>query len=142
MPGDKIVEMAWSDLHPGLRVRWVTPAFAKRGVIQRVKGRSMVVLFDGHLKATVIPDARWYFAEAKNRNPEESLVVLEGRGPTRVRERGEGSSEGAMSPAEAAALLGTDPKNIRRMIRSGKLPARQEGGRWVLDRADVKRVKR
>lgn len=42
-----------------------------------------------------------------------------------------------VTPHEAAELRDTDPRNIRRMIRTGRMPAFREGGRWRILRKDV-----
>lgn len=42
-----------------------------------------------------------------------------------------------VTPHEAAELRDTDPRNIRRMIRTGRLPALRDGGRWLILRKDI-----
>lgn len=157
---------AWSDLQPGDRVRWKTATFVKRGCIVSVSKRSMSVLFDAHSKPTVIPDGKWYFVEGKVGNINEHLVTISTPANPDVKMNGDprqgvehrpakGSSccnacgepwpcnqnppgvDDAISPAQAANILGTDAKNVRRMIRSGKLQAHRDGGRWVLSRSQV-----
>lgn len=134
---------AWSDIQPGDRVRWKTQTFVKRGTVVTRGKRTISVLFDAHTKPTVVPDGKWYFVEGKVGNLNEHLVTISTPAPERslVAMAHEGSKlagrDTYVSPNEAAAILGTDPKNIRRMIRSGKLPAHREGGRWVLKRQDV-----
>ena len=130
--------LPWSSLHPGLRVRWKTQTFVKRGTIVFIKKRTMVVRFDAHDRDTVIPDAKWYFVEGKVGNRNEHLVTISTPAPERpsVVER---HDEDVVSPREAAAILGTDPKNIRRMIRSGRLRALRDGGRWVIPRGSLDR---
>jgi len=142
--------MAWSDLYPGVRVRWSTPAFIKRGVIRLVKGRSMKVRFDGHDKDTIIPMARWYFYEGKAGNLTEHLVVINTKAPRQPKSPAlaaaakalEAGKKNLISPAQAANILGVDSKAVRRMIRAGKLKATQQGGRWVLNINEVRSHRR
>lgn len=133
--------LAWSDVGKGTRVRWKTQTFVKRGTVQSRDKRSMTVLFDAHFQPTVIPDAKWYFVEGKVGNLNEHLVTISTPSPAYPQRQQKGfpltHKDTYISPNEAAALLGTDPKNIRRMIRNGKLLAHREGGRWVLKRSDV-----
>jgi len=42
-----------------------------------------------------------------------------------------------LSLTEAARLLGKSDRQIRYLIRGGELPARKEGGRWILRREDL-----
>jgi excisionase family DNA binding protein len=104
----------------------------------------MSVLFDSHSVATIIPDAKWYLVEGKVGNMNEHLVTIstpapaESQAVTRKRRRDPSDSDW-ISPHDAANILGTDAKNIRRMIRSGKLPAMRDGGRWLVLRKNVER---
>lgn len=129
--------LPWSSLYPGVRLRWTTPKFVKRGTLVSASKRTMVIHFDGHAKPTVIPDAKWYFVEGKVGNKNEHLVTIS-TPPLEVKrpESLEGQDD-LVTPAEAAAYLGTDPKNIRRKIRNGTIRAYREGGRWVIRRDDL-----
>lgn len=131
--------LAWSDLHAGVRVRWKTQTFVKRGTIQSISKRSMTVLFDAHDKPTNIPDAKWYFVEGKIGNQNEHMVTISTPAPERSAAALEASNgEGDyVSPGEAASILGTDPKNIRRKIRNGTIKAERLGGRWVIPRSSL-----
>lgn len=131
--------LPWSHLRPGLRVRWKTQTFVKRGTIVFVKKRTMVVRFDAHARDTVIPDAKWYFVEGKVGNQNEHLVTISTPAPERsaAAEDFDPSGDDWVSPGEAASILGTDAKNIRRKIRSGSLKAKRHGGRWVIRRQDL-----
>lgn len=135
----------WSDLHKGTRVRFKTMNFVKRGTVISIKKRSMRVLFDAHDTPTAIPDAKWYFVQARMGNKNEHLCAIStpALGPSRLSQRhpDEQHTELRMTPSEAAAYLGTDPKNIRRMIRSGRLKATRDGGRWVLLRSTVEKMR-
>ena len=46
-----------------------------------------------------------------------------------------------LSVAEAAAVIGIDGSQVRRYCRSGKLPASQISGTWVIRRADAEAFK-
>lgn len=142
-PGMKFLEedtcLAWADLHAGVRIRWKTQTFVKRGTIRSINKRTMVVRFDAHDKDTVIPDAKWYFVEGKVGNQNEHIVTISTPAPERseVAERYAPGTNQYVSPTEAAHILGTDPKNIRRKIRNGTLKAERQGGRWVIRRGDL-----
>ncbi len=45
----------------------------------------------------------------------------------------------AYSAVEVAAILGFHPEHVRKMIRTGKLPAAKLGGAWRVSRADLER---
>jgi excisionase family DNA binding protein len=96
----------------------------------------MTVLFDNHEQPTVIPDAKWYFVEGKLCNMNEHLVKINTPPPKKPKLTKKAKGK-LVTPAQAADILGCDQKKIRRMIRSGKLPARREGGRWVILRSDL-----
>lgn len=134
---DEHVDMAYSQLYPGCRVRWTTPAFVKRGAVVKKQKRSLVVMFDDHTKTTAIPDAKWYFVEGKLGNKQEHLVAINTEAKTVQRPKSVDNDASMVTPAQAANILGTDPKHIRRMIRSGKLKAHREGGRWLISRGDL-----
>lgn len=137
---DEDLILAWSDLAPGTRIRWKTQTFVKRGTIVSIEKRSMRVLFDSHKTATNIPDAKWYFVEGKVGNQNEHMVAISTlrEEPRKLRRR-DGTDYDYITPHDAANILGTDPKNIRRMIRTGRLPAHREGGRWMILRKDVEK---
>lgn len=131
--------LPWSALTPGLRVRWKTQTFVKRGTIIYVRKRTMVVHFDAHAENTVIPDAKWYFVEGKVGNLNEHLVTISTPAPEQslaVQKLGDDAGD-YVSPTEAASILGTDAKNIRRKIRNGTLKAERQGGRWVILRDEL-----
>ena len=142
-PGMKFLDedtcLPWADLHRGVRIRWKTQTFVKRGTIQSVNKRTMTVLFDAHDRPTVIPDAKWYFVEGKVGNQNEHIVTISTPAPERseVAKRYSPGTNDYVSPAEAAAILGTDAKNIRRKIRNGTLKAERQGGRWVIHRSNL-----
>jgi len=48
-----------------------------------------------------------------------------------------GLRKAAFSPAEVAQLLGLHPEHVRKMIRTGKLPAAKMGGAWRVSRSDL-----
>lgn len=45
------------------------------------------------------------------------------------------------TPEQAAEILGTTPKTVRRWAASGRLRARREGSRWRIERASLPAVK-
>lgn len=138
------IGLPWSNITPGkTRVRFKTMTTMRRGTVISVKKRSMLVRFDGFDKDTAIPDAKWYWCQARMGNINEHLVAINTPplAPHRLSRRRPDEQEypegGTVTPAEAANILGTDPKNIRRMIRNGKLRALRDGGRWVIPRTEL-----
>ena len=102
----------------------------------------MVVHFDGLDKKTTIPDAKWYFVQWRHGRIDEHLVGISTPAPKyrRVKAPKGGSPSDAMiTPAEAAAILGTDQKTIRRKLRSGVIKGeRTESGGWLVDRRSLR----
>lgn len=144
---DEIIEnFVWSMFYPGMRVRWTTPSFVRRGFIVKVKGRSMTVRFDGFQRDTVIPDARAYFVDYLGGRTDYTLVPLQFQGkapdPTPV-DTITGlpidinSHDRFTDVATAANILGTDPKNVRRKLRAGTIKGSNESGRWLVDRTSL-----
>jgi excisionase family DNA binding protein len=132
------IQVPWSKLLPGMRIRWKTQTFSKRGRIVAIAKRSLVVRFDAHAEDTVIPDAKWYAVEYCNGNLNEHLTAISTPAPEQsAAVLKTGDPDEYVSPREAATILGTDPKNIRRMIRDGRLGARRVGGRWVIERGNL-----
>jgi excisionase family DNA binding protein len=132
--------LAWSQLYPGVRIRFKTTLFVRRGTITWIKKRSMKVRFDGFPQDTSIPDAKWYWVQAKMGNMNEHMVAIDpGILVTHSQMATEllATPDDDITPAEAANIIGTDSKVVRRMIRSGVLPARRNGGRWILKRSDA-----
>lgn len=139
------LDLDWSELQPGVRVRWKTPNFVRRGVITSLAGRSMTLRFDGFTEDTVIPDGKWYWVQAKLGNRQEHMIAIPSDPDQNVwdyldscGELGD-EPEGSdfITPSQAANIIGTDPKVVRRMIRTGTLPASRKGGRWVILRSDA-----
>lgn len=126
------VDTAWSNLYKGQRVRWKTPQWVKRGEIVVIRGRSMRVQFDYHSTPTALPDAKWYFVQGKLGNKEEHLVAINSPKPSSSDIQITDTSQVYLTPQQAADAMGTDPKHIRRLIRSGKLAATRVGGRWAI----------
>lgn len=132
-------DVAWSDLYPGLRVRWLTPTFVKHGTIVKIKGRSMRVKFDGEARETVIPDARWWFVQGKAKDPENGLAVWNGetRGHTHLPP--EAVEDDLMSTTEAVGRFGVTAKELRRWLRGGKVRGHQLQGTWLVDGQSLER---
>jgi excisionase family DNA binding protein len=42
-----------------------------------------------------------------------------------------------ITPEEASVLLDVSPSRVRQLLRSGELPGRRVGGRWLIDCSDV-----
>lgn len=160
---DVVIEMAWSDVHSGLRIR-LEHDIIRRGTIKAVKGRALVVRFDDHRVDTTIPEAKWYFTRWKMGDRRQYLVVIaptdddpdpdlpplgppvkltrkgtarKTRAPRSYPVTDTGPIEDPITPAEASELLGIDQRVLRRRLRAGLMPGQQVGGRWVLSRSAV-----
>lgn len=134
MAKHEVIDMAWSDLHQGLRVRFATPRFIKIGTVVKIKGRGMRIQFDGEPRLTTIPDAKWYFVEGKAGNKEEHLVVVDAPTPTKALQRTPKGSWEFIPVSEAAQTFGVDAKTIRRWLRSGKVKGHQaNGSTWMVE---------
>lgn len=141
---DEVLEVDWVSIDPGDRIRWTTPTFCRRGTILERRGESLEVQFDGLASTTIIPYAFWYFLEGRAGNLTEQIVVITGSAPrpsklhTEQIERSD-----AITPAEAANILGINMKSLRRKLRDGSVPGTQVGGsRWVLSRRAILELKR
>lgn len=102
-------------------VQWQTDTSVKRGQIIHISSPSMVVRWlDG--EEQVFPVIEYTLAMSELvviERPKEALRVERDR------------KRGVMSIARAASTLGTTPKRVRAMLRSGELRGEQRDGRWV-----------
>lgn len=125
-------------------VMWVMPEFVKRGFVDRCEGISMMVWFEAHPHPTIIPDAYQYwdpYAELYRRvdggiKPHTICPIAEPEHrvmgpPETVRDDDEW-----ITVQQAAALLGTTMKDVRRQLRAGILRGRKDGA-WVVERASL-----
>lgn len=147
------ISKAWSDLHPGDWVRLVTPGVVRMGEVLAKKNRSLNVRWTD-IGERALPDAKHYFAAWKMREwgeghmPEYYLEII----PTPAG-KPDGKSWGEVKRAnlrrrsaedtellgvdDVVAIVGLDPKSVRRRLRSGSLPGFQEGSRWRVARRDA-----
>lgn len=131
MGTDALVGLPWSSIHEGLRVRWVTPRFVKRGTVVERKDRALKVRFDGEDRDTAIPDARWYYTQHRMGDKENGLVVIEDDGTRHpAKDRPVSDADDDLSVADAAALFGVEPKRLRSLLRSSKVAGWQRRGQW------------
>lgn len=146
---DTVLDMAWSDIQVGYFVRWATPRFVKYGHVKKVDNRSMIVSFLDSLKPTVLPDAKWYFVRGKeNPEAEEHLVVIDYKqwwhgDHTEWQPIVEGHPLVAetISVNEACELLKMDPKQMRRLIRRGTIPAyKDQNDTWRVYRTNLMEI--
>lgn len=145
---DEVINCRWRDLQAGHRVRWTTPAFVKRGTITQIAKWSISIWVDGDNKETVLPMGREYWMSAMEGREDYALVRIAGKAndlPFLVTAPG-GSKEvdaranaalDKLSIAAVASILGTDQKNVRRKLRSGKLKGFREDGHWYMHRKDI-----
>lgn len=140
---DQIIDKAWSDVSPRDFVRWVTPRFVKYGVIIRKAGNSLLLDILDEDRPRALPDGRWYYAQFKmhGTGTDEYLCVIDAIPDgvaidhlfqsLTVNEAGQ-SVEG-LTVNEACEMIRMDPKQLRRHIRRGTIPATKHDDRWVID---------
>lgn len=119
---------SWIGLCPGDWVMWVMPDFVKVGQVDYVQGISIVIHFQGHPQNTIIPDGYQYWDPTPS-DPIPVHTLTRTVRPKHLIEAPKSSSQ--MTVKQAAAFLGTQPKEIRRMLRAGQLKGRREAGSWV-----------
>lgn len=156
MSRTQTISKAWSDLHPGLWVRLVTPSVVRSGEILAIRKRSMNIRWLD-IGERALPDAKHYFAAWKMRlwadpenpgpMPQYYLELLPDKpGGTRpwkeIKEKARQSSrqwpeEELLDVNDVCAIVSLDPKSVRRRLRSGSLPGTQEGSRWRVRRQDA-----
>lgn len=142
---DIVIDMAWSDVHADMFIRWATPRFIKYGRVLKVGNNSMSVQFIEDASPRAIPEAKWYFVQGKlNPEAEEHLVVIDYddwyNGPpvepfVPAAIRGE-----FISVNEACEMIRMDPKQLRRHIRRGVVTAVKRDDRWVIDREALQTI--
>jgi hypothetical protein len=140
MAVDKVINTKWKDVRVGSCVRWTTPTFVKRGTVTFKKGVSMRVWLWGDDKETVIPLAREYWTGHSQYGMVE-LEQVKGR-PVFVTAPGTSSPVigevlNTLNVDQIANILGTNPKDVRRKLRSGKLKGYREEGHWYMRRKDL-----
>ncbi len=135
--------MAWSDIQVGYWVRFATPNFTLRGTVAKIGGCS-IIIDDQHHGTKVLPDAKWYFVEGKrDPNATEHLVIIEPPAiPTLPYEYPKQAIESGryISVNEACEMVRMDPKQLRRHIRRGVIPAEKRDDRWVIDREALQSI--
>lgn len=137
------VELAWSAISPGRRVRWLTPSFHKVGTLVSIKGRAMRVRFDHELRDTVIPDARWYFVQRRCGDTANQLSVVNDKVRAKATRPADGRPayakphEDMVDLVTACADAGVHPKDVRRWLRSGKVHGTQREGRWYVEESSL-----
>lgn len=129
MIGEDPLHPNYVKLQVGDWIQLLTPNFLKRGEILLKRGRSLLVLWQGHPTPTAIPDAAHYFDLAQ---PSEWAILKV------PRERRLAPPSKVASVAQTASLLGTDAKTVRRLLRAGKLRGRRVDGRWVADASSIR----
>lgn len=118
-------------LQPGQWIQWSTPDQVKRGEVLVVSGPSIEVRWLGG-GGQVFPVVEGYFAPYGG-SSYRMEVIPRPRGASSIdREQ----QRGRMSVARAAAILGTDKKRIRALLRSGALEGVQVEGKWTQVDAD------
>lgn len=118
---------SWHELVPGDWLIWAMPDFVKVGRLDHKQGISLAIEFQGHAVPTVLPDAYQYWEP----DPGAQLAPYMLRITDPPRLRVDAATGETMSVRQAAALLGCGPKDVRRMLRSGKLEGEKKGGSWA-----------
>lgn len=99
------------------------PDFVRRGRVVRVEGVSMTVRWMGDDEDKVLPWAGPYVENGWLEQVEAPAHLADEGGPQ--------ESSGLIEVAQVAAMLGTTAKQVRSMLRSGKLVGRKEGSSWA-----------
>ncbi len=97
------------------------PDWVRQGRVVVSKPPSMVVRWVGDDHDTVLPMAAAYLMNGQLQYVEPPGDIAEA-----PRKSGE-----LLTVRQAAALLSMTPKQIRAMLRSGKLEGKQKDGRWL-----------
>lgn len=110
----------------GQWIQWSTPDQVKRGEVLLSVGPSIKVRWLGGGEQ-VFPVVEGYIA-SRYASPHYRIEIIpRPRGASRIeRER----RAGRMSVARAAAILGSDQKRIRALLRNGKLQGHRVDGKW------------
>lgn len=131
-----MIDMAWSDIHTGLLVRWATPNFIFYGRVVKRRGQSLVLRSIEDESLRHIPDARWYFTRGKEDVwGSEVLFVIDCLPDRPEAVDPPDPDEDFILVQEACELVLVDPKLVRRYLRRGKLLAHKDlEGRWQIHR--------
>lgn len=107
-------------------IRWSTDWHVREGRVTMVAGPSMRVRFLGDAEDTVFP---WGFVYMDGAWGDSSMqVIARPRGALEMERR---VDAGMMGVREAAAALGTTPKRVRALLRSGALQGERRDGQWA-----------
>lgn len=113
----------YNPFHIGQWILWTTAGSVKQGQVVLTKGCSMIVRWlDG--EEQVFP-----VVEYAHRTHSSRIDVIER--PREALRVERDSRRGVMSVQRAASALGTTPKRVRAMLRSGQLKGEQREGKWV-----------
>lgn len=124
---------------PDSWVMWVMPDFVKVGQVKLVLGISAMIHFQGHGEITTIPDAYMYW-DPHPATPVPYNTLCPAAKPERSVPTPQPGQK--LSVAQAAAQLGRGQKEIRRLLRAGKLEGWKEGSSWVgVDLASLHRLR-
>lgn len=118
------------DMNPfvvGDWIQWSTPHQVKRGQVTVSKGCSIVVEWLGGEQQT-FPNVESYVAGHRISNDSRMGVIERPKEASRIARE---TKRGVMSVTRAAASLGTTPKRVRALLRSGELEGVQQDGKWV-----------
>lgn len=110
----------------GQWIQWQTEFTAKRGEVIVSQGPSIVVRWLGGGEQ-VFPVVEGYVGPLAGRGARMEVIERPREASRIERER----KRGHMSVARAAASLGTSPKRVRAMLRSGQLQGVNKDGKWV-----------
>lgn len=139
---------AWSDVDKGERVLWWIGDHVKIGTVLARKGISLKVHFDGDIRPTNIPNARSYFAAHRMGKKHESLYCvkptmrIKGRTPKEPKKKSRPASTldgDLIRSSEAVHTYGITGKELRRLLRNGKVLGLQEEGHWKVDATSLGR---
>lgn len=108
-------------------IQWTTEHQIKRGEVIFSGGVSLIIRWlDG--EEQVFPSVEHYYDTdfaARNARME---IIERPREASRIERE---AKRGVMSVSRAASALGTTPKRVRAMLRSGQLKGVSKDGKWV-----------
>lgn len=117
---------AMNPFKQGQWILWSTPYHAKRGEVLEVAGPSIKVRWlDG--REQVFPVVEAYVGPLALGDARMEIIQRPKEASRIERE----AKRGVTSITRAASILGTTPKRVRAMLRSGQLKGVQSDGKWI-----------
>lgn len=113
------------ELEVGDWFQFSTPHFNRIGEVLEKSGRSLLVQYQARQDKIAIPDAELYFHDADD--DKRGTVFRKIEDQTRIpHPTGEWATL-----QQAAHIMDTTTKALRRMLRDGELEGKRKGSRWL-----------